>query len=241
MPYTQSPTPRRNKRSSKATRSSKIAEALRQTILRGDLKPGSKVNLDQLREHYDVSLSPLREAISRLVAVGLVEFVDQRGYYVAPVSVENLREVTALRAMCEGRALAESIAGADVEWESEVLAALHRLDRIRRDPGDQTTIENWEAAHTEFHMALIAGCDMPMLQSFCATLHNLNDRYRRILIRRHAGDRDVQGEHDAIAQAAVARDAEGAVELLRKHIERTGDNLLRHLKNQLDAGEEVQK
>jgi len=58
-------------------------------ILRGDLKPGAKINLDRLRQDFAVSISPLREAVSRLVPDGLVEFEDQRGYRVAPVSAAS--------------------------------------------------------------------------------------------------------------------------------------------------------
>jgi len=226
-----------SKPSPKPTRVSRVAEALRQAILKGDLAPGAKVNLDHLRERFDVSLSPMREAMARLVADGLVSFEDQRGYTITPLSRANLAEVTALRADLETSALGHAVERAGLDWESDVLAALHRLDRTRRDPDRPETLEAWETAHTEFHAALIGGCRMPLLVGFCTVLHNLTDRYRRLPAPRVPAGRDGPtscdgpagcdgaAEHRAIAEAAVARDGPQAVALLRAHIERTGADL----------------
>lgn len=224
--------PRPENRSAKATRASLIAEKLRQSILRGDLAPGSKVNLETLREQYSVSLSPMREAISRLVNVGLVEFEDQRGYRIAPVSLENLNEVTRLRATLESLAIGYSVESAGLDWESEVLGALHRLNRTERNSTDPLALEAWEAAHSAFHLALIAGCGMPMLIDFCRTLHNLSDRYRRLFINGNSAEDNEAVEHSAIAHAAASRrDRAEAESLLRAHIEQTGRALAECLEN----------
>ena len=169
------------------------------------MEPGSKINLDRLRTSYDISLSPLREALSRLVADGLVELEDLRGYRVAPVSTSNLAEVTRLRVEFESLALQHSIEQGDLEWESDVMRSLYRLNRIERDPARPESLEAWEEAHNDFHRQLIQGCGMPLLLRFCSVLHNLNDRYRRLFLATNPGDRDVRSEHIAIAEAAVAR------------------------------------
>lgn len=213
----------------KKTIASRVSHEIRQAILRGDMKPGSKINLDRLRTAYDISLSPLREALSRLVADGLVELEDLRGYRVAPVSTSNLAEVTRLRVEFESLALKHSIEQGDLEWESDVMRALYRLNRIERDPSRPESLEAWEEAHNDFHRQLIQGCGMPLLLRFCSVLHNLNDRYRRIFLATNPGDRDVRGEHSTIAEAAVARRSSEACETLRRHIDRTGTNLKKAL------------
>jgi DNA-binding GntR family transcriptional regulator len=217
----------------KNTIASQLVDRLREAILAGDLKPGTKINLDRTREKFEVSLSPLREALARLIADGLVAFEDNRGYWVAPVSLANLVEVTHLRSEIESLALRNAIAAGDLSWESDVIRALHRLNRTIRDPARPESFEQWEAAHTDFHLALIAGCGMPQLLSFCRVLHNLNDRYRRIFLRTQPGDRNVGVEHSEIAQGAVARDVEFACGRLRDHIQRTGTNLRNHLSERL--------
>jgi DNA-binding GntR family transcriptional regulator len=213
----------------KNTIASQLVERLREAIVSGSLEAGTKINLDRAREIFAVSLSPLREALARLIPDGLVTFEDNRGYRVAPVSVSNLREITRLREEFEILALRQAVAGAPPEWEGDVMRSLHKLNTAERNQADPATLERWEALHREFHLTLIAGCNMPLLLGFCRTLLNLNDRYRRSFLVRTSGDRNVGVEHSEIAQGAVARDADYACARLREHIHRTGSNLATHL------------
>jgi GntR family transcriptional regulator, carbon starvation induced regulator len=209
----------------KETISSRISATLRNAILRGDLAPGSRINLDRLREEYDISISPLREAVSRLVADGLVEFEDQRGYRVAPVSLANLAEVTALRAELDVMALRASIDHGGLDWESDVLRTHYLLTRSVRDPARPETLAAWEQAHSEFHLALIRGCGMPLVLTFCSVLHNMTDRYRRLFPLDDLTDRDIAAEHSEIATSATAHDTDRACAALKAHILHTGEAL----------------
>lgn len=217
----------------KNTIASQLVERLREAIVSGQLEAGAKINLDRAREIFAVSLSPLREALARLIPDGLVIFEDNRGYRVAPVSVTDLREITRLREEFETLALRQATSVAPPEWERDVMRALHRLNTAERNPADPATLERWEALHREFHLTLLAGCQMPLLLGFCRTLLNLNDRYRRSFLVRTSGDRNVSVEHSEIAQGAVARDADFACERLREHIHRTGSNLAAHLSDRI--------
>jgi DNA-binding GntR family transcriptional regulator len=213
----------------KNTIGSQLASRLREAIISGELEAGSKINLDKAKQSFNVSLSPLREGFARLISDGLVEFEDNRGYRVSPISLANLEEITSLREQVETYALRESMRVGDVDWEGNVMRALHRLNRTERDAARPETFERWEAVHREFHLTLISGCRKPLLLNFCTLLLNLNDRYRRIFLKRTSGDRNVNVEHSEIAQGAVARDVDYACEKLRLHIHRTGNNLRQHL------------
>lgn len=217
----------------KNTIASQLAERIREEIVSGRLKAGSKINLDRTRELFDVSHSPLREALARLIPEGLVHFEDNRGYQVAPMSLANLEEVTRLREEFETFALREAITVGDVDWEGEIIRALHQLNRVERDAKRPETLELWERHHRAFHLALISGCKMPRLLSFCRMLLNLNDRYRRTFLSATSGDRNVSGEHSEIAAAAAARDMEFACARLRDHLHRTGTNLRRYLADKI--------
>ena len=210
------------------TLSTTIAGTLRAAISNGELAPGSKLRLDELRVMFGVSLSPLREALSRLSAEGFVVMEDQRGYRVAPISEENLEEVTKLRAMVETFALRESIQNGDDKWEGEVVASLYRLNKVEKveDPADKRV---WEAAHRDLHSRLISACRMPLLLQFSATLHDLNDRYRRLYLAARPFDKTVRREHQDICNAALERDADLACSIMREHIERTGANIRKAL------------
>jgi DNA-binding GntR family transcriptional regulator len=213
----------------KNTIASQLVHRLREAIVSGQLEAGAKINLDRARQNFNVSLSPLREALARLIADGLVEFEDNRGYRVTALSLANLEEITSLRVEMETFALREAMRVGDVEWEGNVMRSLHRLNRAERDPARPETLENWEAAHRDFHLTLISGCRMPLLLNFCGILLNLNDRYRRAFLTRTSGDRNVAAEHSEIGQGAVARDIDYACAKLGDHIRRTGANLVRHL------------
>lgn len=219
------PMPRAASTRVKVTRASKLAAALRGLILQGELKPGAKVSLDQLRDTYQVSLSPLREAIARLVSVGLVEMEDQRGYRIAPVSMKNLREITTLRATLEAQALSEGIARADLEWESAVLGALHRLNRSSPKSSDPDALKSWREAHRHFHNVLIANCDMPLLIDLCRMIFDLHARYINIFGGQVFDEQSSQENYKIIAEAAVARDADTAVATLVSQINQTGSTL----------------
>lgn len=203
----------------------RVEEKLRNDILHGTIAPGTKLNLDRLRETLQVGLSPLREAVTRLVADGLIEAAAQRGYTVTPISVANLDEVGALRIELEPYALRRSIGNGGLEWESTVMGALYRLNRTKRIPGDDVSRAEWEAANNAFHLALLERCDMPLLMKMYHSLHGMHNRYRHIYLTSVAVQRDVIDEHTAIAEAAVERRADEAVALLTEHIERSTSNL----------------
>jgi GntR family carbon starvation induced transcriptional regulator len=218
------------------TLASTIAARIRADILEGRLAPGTKLKLDTLRDQYGVSLSPLREALSRLGAEGLVVMSDQKGYRVAPVSAENLQEVMTLRANLEVMALEKSIENGDDRWEDALVAAYHRLQRLEESARKGIQLDGWDQAHRTFHITLFSASGMPLLLQFCNTLHDLGDRYRRLFLATNAHDRDVPAEHKAILDAALARDKQLACSLLRQHIERTMKNLFVILPSEKSSG-----
>lgn len=204
------------------TLATSLTTRLRRAIVSGQLAPGEHLPLDQLREQFGVSLSPLREALSRLGSEGLILIEDRKGYRVPPMSEEDQRHVTEMRSHFEIYALRESIAKGDLAWESEVTAALYILNRIDRKTVED--IEKWENAHRKFHIKLISACGIPLLLQFCSVLHDHSDRYRRVYLKHNRGDKAVPGEHKLITEAAVSRQTDLACEMLRKHIERAGVN-----------------
>ena len=213
----------------KNTIASQLVARLREAIVSGKLEAGTKINLERTRENFEVSLSPLREALARLISEGLVMFEDNRGYQVAPVSLANLEEITRLREEYETFALREAMTVGTLDWEGDIMRALHRLNRITRDATQPETLGQWEWHHREFHLTLISGCRMPLHLGFCRALLNLSDRYRRTFLNATSSDRNVSAEHSEIAAATVSRDIDYACARLREHLHRTGANLRQHL------------
>lgn len=194
---------------------------LRAEILTGRMAPGEKINVEQLKTRFQVSLSPLREALARLVSEGLVLQPDQRGFQVAPVSRRNLEEVTLLRQTLEAMALREAIRLGDDAWEADIVATLHRLSKLSPRTESGEVNEQWEHWHRQFHIAMLSGCKSSVTLQFCETLLDLSDRYRRLFPPPAPIPREVHLEHQAIADAALARNADKGCEIIKDHVART--------------------
>lgn len=203
-----------------------LFDRLRKDVLNGNLQPGQKLKIETLREHYEVGASPVREALSMLTAEGLVQRLDQRGFRVTDVSVSAFEELLRTRCWLEERALRESIASGSGGWEESVLLAHHRLTRTHRSgTASERSSPDWEIAHKLFHVSLLSACRSQFLIGYCAQLYDLNIRYRNLAGSVAYPSRNVAAEHQAICDAALARDGDLAVDLLVDHYTSTGNFL----------------
>jgi GntR family carbon starvation induced transcriptional regulator len=179
-------------------------------ILSARLRPGQKMKVEALREIYGLGATPLREALSKLSSLDLVTAEGQRGFRVAPVSIENLLDLTKTRAWIEGTALRAAVAAGDRRWEAEILAAAHRLKGCRKSKGEDLS-EEWYRENRAFHDALVAACNSPQMMAFRAQLYDLTERYRRLSLQNGLAGRDLDAEHHVIMEAVLARDGDAAV------------------------------
>ncbi|QFT31178.1 GntR family transcriptional regulator [Roseibium porphyridii] len=198
--------------------------SIRRMILVGELPPGQKLKIENLRKILDMGGSPIREALTLLVSDLLVERLDQRGFRTAEISPHNFSEILKLRCQLEEMALRESLAVADQAWEDRLVISHHRMMREPRG-----NVERFEELHKAFHMNLISACNSPVLLKFCNQLYDLNIRYRYLAGKAlNYSKRDIGKEHQDIMNAAVDRDADHACALLLDHYKRTGAFLERH-------------
>jgi GntR family transcriptional regulator, carbon starvation induced regulator len=205
---------------------------LREKILLGDIVPGSKLKTENLRRNYGFSNTPLREALNRLVAEGLVVADERRGFRATPVSVADFRDLTNYRLVLEHAALVDSMTCATDEWEAGVLAAYHRLEAAedRMGPAWPKTSPEWTARHKAFHMALFAACESRRLFDQCSEMFDHAERYRRLSsFSRGKGPRPARGEHKRLTDLALARDIDATAALLRKHVVATAENCTKAL------------
>lgn len=190
-------------------------------IIDGVYRPGTKLRVEHLKSAYQVSGSTIREALTRLISDQLVLVEGQKGFRVSPMSMEDLEDLTYARIILECAALKDSISQADEEWEAHLVAAFHRLsrseERLRNNPD---IFDEWEQRNREFHEALVASTHSEWLKRLRLILFQQSERYRRLSSRDASSRVDVHDEHKAIFEAAIARDANRAEELLRSHIQR---------------------
>lgn len=190
---------------------------IRSDIIMARLKPGHRLKLEALKESYSVSVTTLRETLNRLAAEGFVIAEGKRGFEVAPVSIENLKELAELRLLVETHALERSFARADVEWEGRVVSAHHKLASTERlmDSGIGET-EQWKRYDGEFHQALISNCGSTTLMEIHATVFDKYFRYQ-MLAMKYRGEEPAR-QHLELLEAALARDVERAKKVLADHI-----------------------
>ena len=211
-----------------STRTLDLYDKLREDLLSGRLKPGQKLQMRFLMDAYRAGQTPLREALNRLTAEGLVEAREQRGFLVSPVSRSELRELTMTRCWLEALALRKSMEAATPAWEESLVVAHHRLSRTPRSLNPDRFEDNpeWERLHRMFHRTLIGRCGSTPLIGFCEHLADRLYRYRRVSIRRAFPTRKVAEEHQAIVAAVLDREADRAVALLERHYQQTADVIL---------------
>ncbi len=203
-------------------------QRLRADLLTCRLRPGTRLKINDLCQSLSVSLSAVREALSRLTSEGLVVAEPQRGFRATPISAAELSDITQVRVRIEWMCLEQAIARGDIAWEAELVAALHRLSRTpERDPQDPERMnDEWSLVHATFHEALVGACDSVWLLRLREILYVQSERYRRLSIPLAGVARDLAQEHQALTDAVLARDLPLARELLTRHIELTTRILL---------------
>ena len=200
---------------------------LRADIIACRLMPNVRLRVEALRERYGMGISPLREALMRLEAEGLVELEQNKGFKVSEVSRENLFDLMRTRIEIESIALRWSLEKSGIEWEANLLGAFHRLSRQTKiDPGRPDAInEAWSKEHADFHAALVSACGSQTLLSIRARLFEQAQRYVSLSIMSNAPPRDDVAEHKQLMRAALSRDRDKTIELNRLHITRTLDKV----------------
>jgi len=218
---------RSGKKTPSTSLSHEIFRDVRNDIVMCRLGPGAKLQADKIAERYGVSLSAVREALSRLSAEGLVVAEPQRGFWVAPVALDDLRDITQARIEIESICVRWSVENADEAWAEE-LTRVHDLLQATDplDPATGAVTNEWEAQHNTFHKALVSHCQNETLKALRQQLFEKTERYRRLTGFVVQRDRDVSDEHMQIHRAAIKRDGILTAALLASHIRETAKSLM---------------
>lgn len=204
------------------TQAEKAYRLVREEIVSGALAPELKLKIDFLRERYDIGAGPLREALARLSGEYLVSLLGQRGFVVAPMSVSDAQEIGHLRKIFEADALSLSIPKGDRLWEERIITSYHRLERLElSDKQGADRLKEWEKLNNDFHEALVSACPSTWVLRLREMMFRHHERYRRLSRIKTVSTRDIHLEHRALLDAALDRDVERAIDIIRSHIERT--------------------
>jgi GntR family carbon starvation induced transcriptional regulator len=196
---------------------------LQRDILSGELVPASKLVVADLAKRYGIGATPLREALSRLVAQRMIAAIGQRGFRVAKISEFDLRDITSVRCIVEVEALRRSIAFGRDEWEARIVASLHRLQLFagRSEDTFREGSSEFDEVHRGFHTSLLAACGSPRLLDLHRSLYDQAYRYRRVMMIRHEGRHSFLDGHRTLAEVTLSRDVAFACRLLTDRLHLT--------------------
>lgn len=198
-----------------------VADALRDDIISGRLAGGSVVRQQHLAERFGVSRIPVREALRRLAAEGLVDMAPNKGATVAPLSLADFCEIYEMRAASEVLALRTALPHLT---DAQIDIAEGLQEQMEAAPVDQ-----FGTLNAAFHQTLYEPCGRPRLLAHIAMLANAADRYLRV----GAGSLGYAGrshrEHRALLAACRNRNAEAAMGILSRHIEEASAFMVQQL------------
>ncbi|MCK0162340.1 GntR family transcriptional regulator [Marinobacter sp. S6332] len=199
-----------------------IANDLRRRILSGELSEGEAIRQEALTEEYGVSRMPVREALKRLAAEGLLNWENNRGGSVVKHSLSEIGEIFDLRALLEVDLYRQSVP----LLESSDFALCERLLDEMEMSYAADNVGDWGDLNHAYHGALFAKANRPMTMEFLKRLSLHSDRYVRIHLSVIKQREPAKAEHRALLEHAKHGRIEDGTLLLESHIRRTRDELL---------------
>ena len=196
-----------------------VTDQLRALILDGTLGVGLQLRQEDLAKRFGVSRIPVREALGRLQAEGLVEHFANRGSIVASATVDDLLETLDIRIALETRALRLAMPHLTAEHFKAAREIMRRYD-------ESESPRQWTELNLEFHLTLYRPCNRARLVRMIEDLVRGVSIHLRQHISHTVGRKNPQAEHKDILAACVARDAELAIRLTEQHIENTKASLV---------------
>jgi DNA-binding GntR family transcriptional regulator len=195
-------------------------EQLREAIILGELTPGTPLRLEELARSLGTSISPIREAVRQLEALGLAEHVPHHGAKVVGLEIEELREIFSIRLALETMAVRRAAELFTTEDEETARGHLADLDVARRGRDARAAVR----AHTAFHFALYEAARSGWLLRLIRPAWDSCERYRPVLLGSHGSPQDRHAELDEeMLAACAARDPARAAAALHAHLELASD------------------
>jgi DNA-binding GntR family transcriptional regulator len=211
-----------------STKADDIALVIEEAIVSGELAPGTVLRQEQLSEQFEVSRTPVREALRKLAALGLVSFEPNRGVRVRTITREDLREAFLVRAELESLATEVAATRMTEDALAELVAAEKRFHRLTqemrsREPGrDRRSLTaEWVRGNHAFHDVIYRVADLPLVEQLAKSARRTfsgpavwapgDARIDELYAQNDQ-------QHRAIRQALAAGSASGARSLARDHV-----------------------
>ncbi|MBS7696480.1 MULTISPECIES: FCD domain-containing protein [unclassified Chelatococcus] len=203
-----------------------VYRSIKSDLLSGELPPGSALLTRDLLARYECGISPLREALARLVGEQFLEAASHRGVRVPRPSISDVEDVYRIRIALEREALGLALQFGDDDWEADIIATCHRMEKapLPYHVADQpSAVMEWEARHRAFHFSLIKAAPSPRLLRLIDQMVDQTERYRALRLSgmdRAKIGQDLVAEHRSLMELVLARDP-ASLDFLATHLDRT--------------------
>lgn len=198
-----------------------VYEAMKSDIVMGHFSPGSKLKMEMLKERYGMGVNVIRESLARLATEDLVDSENQKGFRVAATSRSRLSDLTRLRILFETDGARHSLKNGDLDWETSLVAAYHKLEyietKMREDEDTHSRI--WHECDWEFHSSLISACGSELHILYHRRIFEQYRQYVMVDLRTNGfRGQNLIKEHQNILAAALNRDFEECRAALEHHL-----------------------
>jgi DNA-binding GntR family transcriptional regulator len=200
---------------------------LKKRIISGNYEAGFQLRQDQLATEMGVSRIPIREALLRLEAEGLIEIIPHKGGIVRGLSLEEATELFNLRVIIECNLLKKSLPKMTLKDFDEAEKALLKFDKMALNIEN---IDKWTRLNWDYHYQFYKAADQPYSIKLLQTLHSNTDRYIRQQLLTKGAPRKAHEEHDELLVLCRNGDAKGALKILEQHISSTFKQVVDYLK-----------
>ncbi|GHF06072.1 GntR family transcriptional regulator [Aliiroseovarius zhejiangensis] len=195
---------------------------MRERILSGELAEGETIRQESLAEEYEVSRMPIREALKRLDAEGLVNLTTNRGSTVTKHSLAEIGEIFDLRILIEVDLFRRAI---PAMTSTDFARCEDILDRMEQSY-DADDVSKWGALNYDYHSALYAAANRGLTNELLQRINLQSDRYVRMNLSVMEQREPAKDEHRNMLKLAQERKIDVACEMLTQHILRTKTQLL---------------
>ena len=192
----------------------RVAQDLKDSITRGDLKPGTRLRIAELTARYGVSNTPIREAFRHLANLGFVENIPRRMVVVKAITLKDIEDISAIQGVLEGLAAHEAARRASHRDMKRLDDLFRRMARSL----DEGNITRYMRLDADFHEAFIALSRNDMLIGMAGNVRDHIARFRTIMLRHPGRVQDSLAEHREVVSALLAHDPEAAERAVKRHI-----------------------
>lgn len=216
----------------RASLTQQVYAMLRKQILTSQLAPGTEVSEAELAERFQVSKTPVREALATLRSEGLVRTFPRRGYQIVPVTFGDMNELFDLRTILEAGA-AELACKRITDSEVD---DLNRLADVVYDRSEQPSLERFIQANRDFHFAIAKASGNERLYQLLIRQIDELERFFYLGARLRDVSSETKSDHHAIVEVLKSRDPEAARAIMVRHNEMTRQGLFEALTKSPNVG-----